>query len=118
MDAHPSTSGVAGNLAAAQAVFSITVEGDLLPDSDGAPTSAEPLTDWRLVVAPALVLENLLPIRGTFMVWEQPQAGCPTRLACLPVCCCHVSHMPALLGILDNCCKQWRFTTVQVTEHW
>ena len=63
------------NLAAAQAVFSVTVEGDVLPDSNGAPASAEPLTDWRLVVAPALVVENLLPVKGTFLVWERPQAS-------------------------------------------
>lgn len=73
MDAEPSTGGMTTSLAAAPTAFSITVEGDLLADSDSAPATAEPLTDWRLVVAPALVLQNLLPIRGTFLVWERPQ---------------------------------------------
>ena len=80
LDADPSPSGMATNLATAQAVFSVTVEGDLLADSANAPASAEPLTDWRLVVAPTLVVQNLLPVRGTFLVWEQPQA-CP-RYSC------------------------------------
>lgn len=74
MDADP-TPGVGGAVAASQAVFSITVEGDLLTDSNTTRTAAEPLTDWRLVVAPALVVHNLLPVKGTFMVWQKPEVG-------------------------------------------
>ena len=32
-----------------------------------------PLTDWQLVARPPLVLENQLPVPGTFLVWEQPK---------------------------------------------
>ncbi|KAK9815130.1 hypothetical protein WJX73_008307 [Symbiochloris irregularis] len=67
--------GIGGAVAASQAVFSITVEGDLLADSASARASAEPLTDWRLVVAPALVVHNLLPVKGTFMVWQKPEGS-------------------------------------------
>ena len=87
MDADPTAAGMDTNLAAAKAVFSLTVEGDLLSDSSSAPASEEPLTDWRVVVAPALVVENLLPVRGTFLVWEQPQACTyPQGSSLQPVC--------------------------------
>lgn len=109
LDAGPEAAGLAGSLVATQAVFSVTVEGDLLADSDGAPASAEPLTDWRLVVAPALVLENLLPIRGTFLVWEKPQA-CPSYLNS-PQPACSMQH-----SALHTCTHE-RVSCVSVTDH-
>ena len=33
----------------------------------------EPLMDWRIVASPPLHVCNLLPLRASFLVWEQPQ---------------------------------------------
>ena len=63
-------------LAGASVALSLTVEGTPLSDAgSGGMATQEPLTDWRLVLGPALLVENLLPVRGTFLVWEQPQVG-------------------------------------------
>ena len=72
------------NLAGASVCLSLTVEGTPLSDAgSGGMTAQEPLTDWRLVLGPALLVENLLPVRGTFLVWEQPQVGGLRRAAAL-----------------------------------
>lgn len=44
----------------------------------------EALTDWRIVLAPPLVLVNQLPMPATFLVWELPKA-CTDKLTCLPI---------------------------------
>ena len=64
--------GLAAKLAMSQVWLSLTVEGDPLPSNGG-----EPLTDWRIVVAPPLVLQNQLPVRGSFLVWEEPRVRPP-----------------------------------------
>lgn len=46
--------------------LSMTVEGDVLSGDGG-----EPLIDWRIVVAPPLVIQNQLPVAGSVIVWEQ-----------------------------------------------
>lgn len=46
--------------------LSLTMEGDALPNDGG-----EPLVDWRIVVAPPLILQNQLPVKGSFLIWEQ-----------------------------------------------
>ena len=51
--------------------LSLSVEAEVFPASRVA--SYEALTDWRLVARAPLVLENHLPISGTFLVWERPQ---------------------------------------------
>ena len=60
--------GLAEELAAAAVWLSLNVEGDMVA-SDGL----DPLTDWRIVVAPPLVLQNQLPVRGTCLLWEEPK---------------------------------------------
>ena len=63
-------------LAGAAVSLSLTVEGTPLSDAgSGGTTVQEPVMDWRLVLGPALLVENLLPVPGTFLVWEQPQVG-------------------------------------------
>ena len=63
---------MAAKLAMSQVWLSLTVEGDPLPSNGG-----EPLTDWRIVVAPPLVFQNQLPVRGSFLVWEEPRVRFP-----------------------------------------
>lgn len=31
--------------------------------------------DWKVVAAAPLVIENQLPVRGTYMIWETPRVG-------------------------------------------
>ena len=51
--------------------FSLTVEGDILAGSK----ESVPQTDWRLVVAPPLVVKNQLPVPGSLLVWEAPSSA-------------------------------------------
>ena len=46
--------------------LSLSVEGDELIEG-----SHTPLTDWRIVIAAPLTIENQLPVRGTAMIWER-----------------------------------------------
>ncbi|KAK9827173.1 hypothetical protein WJX74_009221 [Apatococcus lobatus] len=46
--------------------LSLSVEGDELIEG-----SHTPLTDWRIVIAAPLTVENQLPVKGTAMVWER-----------------------------------------------
>ena len=48
--------------------LSLSVEGDELVEG-----SHLPLTDWRIIIAAPLIIENQLPVRGTVMVWERSQ---------------------------------------------
>ena len=32
-----------------------------------------PLMDWKIVAAAPLVIENQLPVRGTYLIWETPR---------------------------------------------
>ena len=32
-----------------------------------------PLMDWKVVAAAPLVIENQLPVRGTYLIWETPR---------------------------------------------
>ncbi|KAL0043259.1 hypothetical protein WJX82_006661 [Trebouxia sp. C0006] len=34
-----------------------------------------PLMDWKVVAAAPLVIENQLPIKGTYLIWETPKDG-------------------------------------------
>lgn len=42
--------------------------------------------DWKVVAAAPLVIENQLPVKGTYLIWETPKV----RLAACPNCylCC------------------------------
>ena len=48
----------------------MSVEGD-----DVSRDGSVPLTDWRIVVAAPLSIQNQLPIRGAMLVWEKPREG-------------------------------------------
>ena len=50
--------------------LSLSVEAEVFPET--STNGFAPLTDWQLVARPPLVLENQLPVPGTFLVWEQP----------------------------------------------
>ena len=80
-------------LAGSSVWLSLTVEGTPLSDAgSGGLAAQEPVTDWRLVLGPALLVENLLPVRGNFLVWEQTQVRpLPRPVSCmfaLCLCCC------------------------------
>ena len=66
--------------------LSLTAEGTPLADASAGGVAAEPLTDWRLVLGAPLVVENLLPVRGSFCVWEQAPVR-PALLALLSAGC-------------------------------
>jgi len=51
--------------------LSLSVEAEVFPET--RTNGFAPLTDWQLVARPPLVLENQLPVPGTFLVWEQPK---------------------------------------------
>ncbi len=34
-----------------------------------------PLTDWKVVAAAPLVIENQLPVKGTYLIWETPKVS-------------------------------------------
>jgi len=38
-----------------------------------------PLMDWKVVAAAPLVIENQLPLKGTYLIWETPKV-CPDLL--------------------------------------
>ncbi|KAK9834254.1 hypothetical protein WJX81_000411 [Elliptochloris bilobata] len=63
----------ASALAAATVWLSAVVEADAFLEDPGG--GGEGLTDWRLVLAPPLVLINQLPMGATFLVWEAPGDG-------------------------------------------
>lgn len=45
----------------------------------------EALTDWRIVLAPPLVLVNQLPMPATFLVWELPKVRTGDKPTCFPI---------------------------------
>ena len=51
--------------------LSLVVDADKFPKTRTA--AYEPLSDWRLIARAPLVLENHLPIGGSFLLWEQLQ---------------------------------------------
>ena len=56
--------------------FSATVEAESLPGT----SRSESITDWRIVIAAPLVLDNQLPHKGSFLIWERPKVCCrPVR---------------------------------------
>ena len=38
--------------------------------------------DWKVVVAAPLVIENQLPVKGTYLIWETPRVSCSRD--CMP----------------------------------
>lgn len=67
--ARQSGEGGAAELASAPMWFSTTVEAESLPGT----SRSESITDWRIVVAAPLVLDNQLPHKGSFLIWERPK---------------------------------------------
>lgn len=67
--ARSSGEGGAAELAAAPVWFSATVEAESLPGA----SRGEGVADWRIVLAAPLVLDNQLPHKGSFLIWERPK---------------------------------------------
>ncbi|KAK9819963.1 hypothetical protein WJX72_004515 [[Myrmecia] bisecta] len=63
--------GLAAELVTSPVWLSLIVEGDPFPGDQGY----EPLIDWKILVAAPLILENQLPMRGSYLVWESPKEG-------------------------------------------
>lgn len=80
--ARRSGDGGAAELAAATVWISATVEAEQLPGV----SRSETLTDWRIIVAPPLVLDNQLPLRGSFLVWERPKVTSLAKTVLHSVC--------------------------------
>jgi hypothetical protein len=55
------------------------VDGDVFDEAERP--ALQPLTDWRIVVSPPLVIENTLPIAGSYIVWELPKVSIVFRVA-------------------------------------
>ena len=51
--------------------LSLTLDGEVFDEAEKF--ALQPLTDWRIVVSAPLVIENTLPIAGSYIVWEQPE---------------------------------------------
>lgn len=51
--------------------LSVTLDGEVFDEAEKP--ALQPLTDWRIVVSAPLVIENTLPIAGSYIVWEQPE---------------------------------------------
>lgn len=63
-------------LCSSQFWVSFLVEGVKLP----APMGMEALTDWTITAHPPLVIHNVLPFGGHFMLWEKQQSGMITLI--------------------------------------
>ena len=49
--------------------------------------------DWKVVAAAPLVIENQLPVRGTYLIWETPRVCCTAYI--LEVLCSVMDmHIP------------------------
>ena len=64
---------LASKLAASPIWLSLTVDADTFPSSSSQ--EYDPLTDWKIVAAAPLILENQLPVAGTYLIWEKPKVG-------------------------------------------
>ena len=59
------------------------MDGDVFDEAERP--ALQPLTDWRIVVSPPLVIENTLPIAGSYIVWELPEVSIVFRMGiCRP----------------------------------
>jgi len=89
---------------AAAVWLSITVDGDAFDETDKP--ALRPLTDWHVVVAPPLVIENTLPIAGHYIVWERPQVPPPAharRCALGSITPHAISHAPLVTAVPYPC---------------
>lgn len=62
--------------------LSVTVDGDVFDEAEKP--ALQPLTDWRIVVSPPLVIENTLSIAGSYIVWELPEVSIKIPVAICP----------------------------------
>lgn len=58
-------------LAASTLWFSLTVESELHRNAGDAQASV----DWKVIIAPPVVIKNDLPLSGSLLVWEQKDMG-------------------------------------------
>ncbi|DBB13383.1 TPA: hypothetical protein ACH3X3_005116 [Trebouxia sp. C0006] len=63
---------LAAKLAASPVWLSLTLDAESFPAT--GKQEYRPLMDWKVVAAAPLVIENQLPIKGTYLIWETPKA--------------------------------------------
>ncbi len=64
-------SGGSQDISSSTVWLSLTLDGEVFDEAEKP--ALQPLTDWRIVVSAPLVIENTLPIAGSYIVWEQPE---------------------------------------------
>ncbi|DBB13347.1 TPA: hypothetical protein ACH3X3_005082 [Trebouxia sp. C0006] len=64
---------LAAKLAALPVWLSLTLDAETFPAT--GKQEYRPLMDWKVVAAAPLVIENQLPIKGTYLIWETPKDG-------------------------------------------
>ncbi|KAL0043199.1 hypothetical protein WJX82_002022 [Trebouxia sp. C0006] len=64
---------LAAKLAASPVWLSLTLDAETFPSA--GKQEYRPLMDWKVVAAAPLVIENQLPIKGTYLIWETPKDG-------------------------------------------
>ncbi|KAL0043247.1 hypothetical protein WJX82_001982 [Trebouxia sp. C0006] len=64
---------LAAKLAASPVWLSLTLDAESFPAT--GKQEYRPLMDWKVVAAAPLVIENQLPIKGTYLIWETPKDG-------------------------------------------
>ncbi|DBA65520.1 TPA: hypothetical protein ACH3X2_003176 [Trebouxia sp. C0005] len=64
---------LAAKLAASPVWLSLTLDAETFPST--GKQEYRPLMDWKVVAAAPLVVENQLPIKGTYLIWETPKDG-------------------------------------------
>ncbi|DBB13387.1 TPA: hypothetical protein ACH3X3_005120 [Trebouxia sp. C0006] len=64
---------LAAKLVASPVWLSLTLDAETFPSA--RKQEYRPLMDWKVVAAAPLVIENQLPIKGTYLIWETPKDG-------------------------------------------
>ncbi|KAL0023458.1 hypothetical protein WJX79_005854 [Trebouxia sp. C0005] len=62
---------LAAKLAASPVWASLTLDAESFPST--GKQEYRPLMDWKVVIAVRLVIENQLPIKGTYFMWDTPK---------------------------------------------
>ncbi|KAL3132004.1 hypothetical protein ABBQ32_14227 [Trebouxia sp. C0010 RCD-2024] len=64
---------LAAKLAASPVWLSLTLDAETFPST--GQQEYRPLMDWKVVAAAPLIIENQLPVSGTYLIWETPRDG-------------------------------------------
>ncbi|DBA67781.1 TPA: hypothetical protein ACH3X2_001215 [Trebouxia sp. C0005] len=97
---------LAAKLAASPVWASLTLDAESFPST--GKQEYRPLMDWKVVIAVRLVIENQLPIKGTYFMWDTPKGWWQhgdeaERCHRQPAACAHLlgrhalQHQPAVL---------------------